>query len=315
MKLLIVADIHIKLGQRKVPRDWQANRIMLLADEINKHDVDKVVIAGDLLDVAKPTVDELGLMLDFLHAINPPKLIIPGNHEMVTKKKDCYLSLTAQLDELYDTEVVREFDSTTIPGVDLIPYNVINNPFTPVNKLAITHVRGEIPPHVVPEIDLDVFNDYEKVFAGDLHSHTNTQRNIYYPGSPFTTSFHRKPSNKGTTGIFLVDTETLQHEWVQLDLPELLRYTVNKEEDMVKHDYHHVVYELEGDLESLASVQDSELLDKKRTTDIYTEAQLKLDADADIVEEVKIYLTDIRGIEQDRAVRAATLAGVLSIGE
>lgn len=288
---------------------------MLLADEINKHDVDKVVIAGDLLDVAKPTVDELGLMLDFLHAIKQPKLVIPGNHEMVTKKKDCYLSLTAQLDELYDTEVVREFDSTTIPGVDLIPYNVINDPFTAVNPLAITHVRGEIPPHVVPEIDLDVFNDYKYVFAGDLHSYTNCQRNILYPGSPFTTSFHRKPSNKGTTGIFLVDTETHEYEWIQLDLPELLRYTVDNKNDMVKHDYHHVVYELEGELEDLADVQDSELLDKKVAKDVYTEAQLQLSEDADIVEEVKVYLTDIRDIEYERAQRAATLAGTLSIGE
>lgn len=288
---------------------------MLLAHEINKHEVDKVVIAGDLLDVAKPTVDEIGLMLDFLHAIKLPKLIIPGNHEMVNKKKDCYSSITDQLNELYDTEVVREFDTTTIPGVDLIPYNVIHNPFTAVNKMAITHVRGEIPPHVVPEIDLDVFNDYEKVFAGDLHSYTNCQRNILYPGSPFTTSFHRKPSNKGTTGIFLVDTETLQHEWIQLDLPELLRYTVDSKEDMVKHDYHHIVYELEGDLEDLADVQDSELLDKKIAKNIYVEAQLQFSEDADIVEEVKTYLMQIRGIEYERAQRAATLAGVLSIGE
>ena len=54
-----------------------------------------------------------------------------------------------------------------------------------------THVRGEIPPHVKPEVDLDMFEDFPVVFAGDLHAHSNTQRNIVYPGSPMTTSFHR----------------------------------------------------------------------------------------------------------------------------
>jgi len=47
-------------------------------------------------------------------------------------------------------------------------------------------------PHVKPEVDLDRFEDFPVVFAGDLHAHSNTQRNIVYPGSPMTTSFHRK---------------------------------------------------------------------------------------------------------------------------
>ena len=45
-----------------------------------------------------------------------------------------------------------------------------------------THVRGEIPPHVKPEVDLDRFEDFPIVFAGDLHAHSNSQRNIVYPG-------------------------------------------------------------------------------------------------------------------------------------
>ena len=58
-------------------------------------------------------------------------------------------------------------------------------------KPLFTHVRGEIPPHVKPEVDLDRFEDFPVVFAGDLHAHSNTQRNIVYPRSPMTTSFHR----------------------------------------------------------------------------------------------------------------------------
>ena len=73
-----------------------------------------------------------------------------------------------------------------------------------------THVRGEIPPHVKPEVDLDLFNDFPVVFAGDLHAHSNTQRNIVYPGSPMTTSFHRKEVE---TGYLLINSNTWTWMW------------------------------------------------------------------------------------------------------
>ena len=76
--------------------------------------------------------------------------------------------------------------------------------FCNTNKPLYTHVRGEIPPHVTPEVDLDRFNDFPVVYAGDLHSHSNTQRNIVYPGSPMTTSFHRDVVK---TGYLLIDEE------------------------------------------------------------------------------------------------------------
>lgn len=311
MLILIVADIHIKLGQRKVPRAWQASRIMQLAEEINKHKVDKVVIAGDLLDVAKPSVDEVGLMLDFLDAIDTETLIIPGNHEMVNKSKDCFLPLDSILSSHFETQVVREFDSTSIPNVDLIPYNIIHGDFPTVNKLAITHVRGEIPPHVLPEVDLAKFESYEKVFAGDLHSHTNSQLNILYPGSPYTTSFHRKPSNIGTTGMFIVDTNEGTHDWIQLDLPELLRYKATCEADMVADPINHVIYELEGDLKDLSQVKDSELLDKKVVNDVFMEAQLDLQEDSTLEDEVAMYLKNIKNMTQAQIEPICGLVGEL----
>lgn len=307
MKLLIVADIHIKLGQRKVPKDWAKARVMQLAEEINKLQPEGVVIAGDLLDVAKPSVEEVALMLDFLKEITVPKVLIPGNHEMVTKKRDCYEPLDAILTEYCNTGVIREFGSfDAIPNIDFIPYNVIKDDFPKTgNKYAITHVRGEIPPHVEPEVDLSKFAQYEKVFAGDLHSFQNSQLNLLYPGSPYTTSFHRNPSNKGTTGVFLFDSETGEHEWIQLDLPEMLRYTVSSPEEMLPDDRHCVIYELEGELEDLSKVKDSDLLDKKIANDVVTDAQLDF-SETELEEEVEIYLRDVKQMEETKIKRAVT---------
>lgn len=314
MKLLIVADIHVKLGQRKVPKEWQINRLNLLADEINKHKVDLVVIAGDLFDTAKPSVEEVGATLNFLQKIIDKKLILPGNHEMVNKKTDCFAPLDNILGTLLDTEVVRTFDQHTIPNVDIIPYNVLFQDFPDTtNRLAITHVRGSIPPHVEPEIDLERLSHYSKVFAGDLHSYTCSQLNILYPGSPFATSFHRSKQNKGNTGIFILDTVSEEHEWVQLDLPELLRLKASSTEEMVADPVNNVIYELEGELEDLAKVKDSDLLDKKVANNIYKEASLALEKDTPLEDEVFMFLKDIRNMPEDQIKRVIDLLAALKV--
>ena len=46
-------------------------------------------------------------------------------------------------------------------------------------------------------------------------------------------------------------------------LPQLLRKTVQDPADMIPTDYHHTIYEIEGDIQELAAVENSDLLDKK----------------------------------------------------
>ena len=84
MKVLFLADLHIKYP-KKVPKDWQRNRFMLLADEINKVECDLVILGGDTLDSVKPTTAELALFFDFLAQIRHRTIMFSGNHEMQTK--------------------------------------------------------------------------------------------------------------------------------------------------------------------------------------------------------------------------------------
>ena len=88
---------------------------------------------------------------------------------------------------------------------------------------------------------------------------------------------------------------TGEDEWVQLNLPELLRYKVSSPEDMIADEYNVVIYELEGDLEDLAKVKDSDLLDKKVANNVFSEAQLDLES-GDLTEEVKEYLIKIKQV-------------------
>lgn len=288
------ADHHIKLGQKNVPIGWQKNRFMALADILNKVECDYHIFGGDLFDVAKPSIQEVGLCYDFLKRIDKPIKMIPGNHEMENKKSDCYIHIAQMLEDLGVT-TYREF--THNDGIDYIPYNILKRDFPgSIARLAVTHVRGSIPPHVEPEVPLSKFSTYEKVFAGDLHSYTNSQENIWYPGSPISTSFHRRVPS-GSNGYFLIDTVSGEHTWTEIILPHLIRETVASEKDIIATEFHHTIYELEGTVDELGKVNSSiELLDKKVNTHISTESTLDFNNEIDISEELSIYLEKIKGI-------------------
>ena len=164
------------------------------------------------------------------------------------------------------------------------------------SKPLFTHVRGEIPPHVKPEVDLDMFEDFPVVFAGDLHAHSNTQRNIVYPGSPMTTSFHR---SKVKTGYILINPQDWSWMWEPFELPQLLRKTVTSSEEMTPTEFDHTIYEVEGDIQDLAGVKNSDLLDKK-VVKRKSEASLIIDKEMSIQEELVEYLTYILEINPDK---------------
>jgi hypothetical protein len=133
------------------------------------------------------------------------------------------------------------------------------------------------------------------VLAGDLHSYENSQRNILYPGSPITTSFHRKSVE---TGVILFDTDTLEHEFKPLGLPQLIRKTIKAGEPMPKTDPDHTIYEIEGDMSELSDVQDHELMDKKvvkRSTD----TALILNPEMSIEDEITEYLSYVLMLPED----------------
>lgn len=298
--ILFTADWHIKLGQKNVPREWARERYYNFFHQIRELEkvVDLHIIGGDIFDRV-PTMEELELFFDFVQGVSRvPTLIYAGNHE-ATKKNHTFLASLEKacisINPLVEiiVDVYKDYRFT------ILPYNELHKPNS-IEQLdkslpLFTHVRGEIPPHVVPEIALDRFKDFPVVFAGDLHSHSNTQRNIVYPGSPMTTSFHR---NKVETGYLLIEDDW-RWTWHAFDLPQLLRKTVSNPAEMVKGEVDHIIYELEGDIGDLSSVKNSELLDKK-VVKRNNEASLILDKKMTIGEELVEYLRYILEISDDK---------------
>jgi hypothetical protein len=295
MKILFTADVHIKLGQKNVPVEWAKNRFQLFIEQFAEmqNQADLVIVGGDVFDKV-PTTDEMELYFDFVASFKKPTIIYPGNHEAL-KKETSFLShlkrATNRLNSL--VTICDEYQFGDI--IDIIPYNKLadfqknSGTLDFQGRILCTHVRGEIPPHVKPEINLELLDRWQVVLAGDLHSYENSQRNILYPGSPYTTSFHR---NSVDTGAILLDSTSLEHEWLKFKLPQLIRRTVGVSDPKPPTDFDHTIYQVEGDMQELGDLEDSDLIDRKvikRDTD----SSLILDPEMSMSEEIKEYLTYI----------------------
>lgn len=305
MNIIFTADWHIRLGQKNIPVEWAKARYLKLFKDLSKlveeHSVRELIIGGDIFD-RTPSLEELAIYYKFLiifSSIDVDIIIYSGNHEAL-KKTTTFLSYLKDTTNAINPRACIIDDWFSNDRFDIIPYNKLKEfaekPSKPINKILFTHCRGEIPPHVTPEVNLDLFNTWDTVFAGDLHSHSNCQRNIVYPGSPVTTSFHRSITK---TGVVLIKPED-EWEWLELDMPQLIRKTVTNTNDMIKTEYHHTIYELEGDIQEMSKISNVDLLDKKIVAKDSV-SSLGLRSDMTIAEELGRYLKQVLLLSDEKA--------------
>lgn len=311
MRILFSADQHLNLRRKKVKKEWEKDRFeQYLTTMLDlESQADFTVLGGDFFD-KMPNLEELAIFLDYVSRVTIETYMLPGNHEATGKTKtflsqlkETVHSINPLFDIIDEPRIIRN-------TIALLPYTHLKSfkDSSIFKKRGIpylaTHVRGAIPPHVEPEVDLDIFKDFKRVLAGDLHDYKLCQKNIYYPGSPMTTSRVRANSS-GSHGVFILDTVTNNLSWVELYLPQLLRKTVSSAKEMVPDPVHNVVYELEGDIDSLSGVEDSDLLDKKLMSKAYEDKLL--DDTESMREEVFKYLKDVLNLKRDQ------IKGVMSV--
>ena len=239
--ILFCADEHILFRRKGVPSDFEKSRYSQLFDHLLNLSANPncaaVCHGGDLFDRA-PTIQETALVVRYLNAVVKPTYVIPGNHEQI-KKDTTFLSELTNIISNPLVIIISDYATYNIEGrgIDFIPFNRLKHFEKEGNaelnsELLITHVRGYIPPHVTPEVDLSIFDKWKLVLAGDLHSHSNSQRNIVYAGSPLTTSFYR---NRPEKGILKVDLGTLGIEFIDLNLPALIKLTVESKDEITEN--------------------------------------------------------------------------------
>ena len=301
-KILCSADWHIILHKKKVPYDWQVARFRQMFRKLIalEQRCDVHIIAGDIFD-KKPEPDEICLFLSYINSVTIPTYIIPGNHE-ATKKGESFFEYFTQENAIKNENVhvfTRNGRATVgKTSFQFFPYGEMQTGNLPVyveDDILVTHIRGEVPPHITPEYDFSLLSSWGLCLLGDLHfNHRYGDTNCYYPGSPLNTTFDRDENRPYGVDVYdVVDSHNYSREFVDLELPKLIRKKIAVGEKMVEDPINHVVYEVTGSLDQLAKIENSELLDKKMVEKPAEESTLDLKGKT-TYEELEIYLNHIK---------------------
>ena len=318
IRILSSADWHVNLHRKKIPYLWQHNRFQLMFDkflDLEKR-CDVHVIAGDLFD-KEPDTDEICLVLSYLNAVQIPTLIIPGNHEATTRGRTFWEhfklenTITNPNVHIY-TENANEVHAGQ--RFCFFPYGSVQTNKLPdyyEDAILVTHIRGEVPPHITAEYDFEKIRPWKLTLLGDLHfRHRYRDFNVYYPGSPLNTTFDRDDSRE--YGVDIIELESIDNYNVRfhnLDLPKLIRRTVSVGTLMKADPFHHVIYEVTGSIDELARVEKSELLDKKMVDKPAGDSVLDL-KDKTVIEELAIWLDHVKVAEKDTVLEEYKKLGI-----
>lgn len=307
IKILSSADWHVNLHRKKIPRQWQMSRFQLLFNKLLEleNQCDVHVIAGDLFD-KEPDPDEICLVLAYLNSVQKPTIVVPGNHEATSRGRTFWEHF--KLENTIKNPLVHIFTENgridiAGQGFCAFPYGSVQTDKLPDyvdGDVLITHIRGEVPPHITAEYDFEKLRPWKLVLLGDLHfRHKYKDYSVYYPGSPLNTTFDR--DDKREYGVDIITMRSIDDysvDFVNLSLPKLIRRTVSVNEPMVQDLYHHVIYEVTGSIDELAKVKKTDMLDKKMVEKPATGATLDL-KDKSLYEELEIYLRYIKVAEAE----------------
>ena len=301
-KILCSADWHIILHKKKVPYEWQVNRFKQMFRKLIalEQSCDVHIIAGDIFD-KKPEPDEICLFLSYINSVTIPTYIIPGNHE-ATRKGESFFEYFTQ-ENAIKNENVHVFTRNGRASVgktsfQFFPYGEMqmdNLPDYIEDDIMVTHIRGEVPPHITPEYDFSRLAPWRLCLLGDLHfNHRYGNTNCYYPGSPLNTTFDRDENRQYGVDIYdFINDKDYRREFVDLELPKLIRKRVTAGEAMLEDKINHVVYEVTGSIDELSRIENTELLDKKIAAGPTEDSKLDL-KNKTVHEELEIYLEYIK---------------------
>jgi len=314
MKILHSADWHILLHKKKVPYKWQVNRFKTFFSKLIKLEkqCEVHIIAGDIFD-KKPEPDEVCLFLSYINSVTIPTYIIPGNHE-ATRKGETFLEHFTQENAIKNSNVHLITKNKRVQEgsayFQFFPYGEMQIDNLPIiqheKDILVTHIRGEVPPHITSEYDFEKLRPWKLILLGDLHfAHKYLDYPAYYPGSPLNVTFDRDEKRQyGVNIVTLIADSSFKYkvDFVDLKLPKLIRKTIKVNGEMKKDDINHVLYEVTGSIDELSKIENSELLDKKIATQPVEDSKLDL-KNKTIIEELELYLDFIKIKNTEQVVK------------
>ena len=215
----IVSDIHINLRRHSA---FETSRVLALAALLVSKDYTHIVLNGDLLDHARPTLQEAKLAQDFIKIIsniNTMVYLLDGNHEAIDVSKKLSTYDYIQMPScVYIKDSVVQIEERDIRMVSWSHLKALSRPTAA--DLLITHVRCEVKPHIKAERDMMFLQEYPLCILGDIHSRYAPADNALYTSSPYAISF----SSKDPKGSYIeINMEDMIPHYVDTNLAQKVK--------------------------------------------------------------------------------------------
>lgn len=258
MKVAIVGDVHLTLRKYK---EFEENRFKLLIDELIATEPRFILFAGDLLDHARPSLEEQELLYYAINKITRSGIkvqIIDGNHEALSETTSTY-DMIMKHNKVYNKNSSL-FLLGTKPnpnlGIRAIGWTTVKHvEHTKTNEILISHLRSN---HglLKEEYNIKHLSEcYSQVFLGDLHFRYSPYENVHYTSSPYSTKF--TDSKLSDYGFIMLETDDYTWKYIDLNLPCKVKRSCNAK-DINKTirglDKHLIKLEVKGTLEELQTL-------------------------------------------------------------
>ena len=199
LKIVVTGDIHINTNRF---REFELKRLSYLQKNINKQKPDLVILNGDILDKAKPTLQDLQLFYKFTSGIKSTIFLIAGNHEELSIRETCY-DFIPEVNYTYITTGKLEYKDWKLLFVS---HNHLNDIKKLKGDILFTHYRSAVNIHTTDEYNNKLVSEKFKItFLSDIHQKMNPYMNILYTSSPNSLKFNKEVDTYGFYVITLND--------------------------------------------------------------------------------------------------------------
>ncbi|WP_411360151.1 exonuclease SbcCD subunit D [Pseudidiomarina sp. YC-516-91] len=169
MKLLHTSDWHLgRIFNQQSLLDDQAHVLKQIIDYAKEHNVDAVIVAGDIYDRALPSAEAVGLLdrtlTRLIRELNTPVVMISGNHDGAQRLgfgsellKHSGLHLFTSFSQLLQpVQLQASFGQVNIWGIPYCDPENVNDYFkvkTTDHQTAQEHVTGVLKAHIAENFD------------------------------------------------------------------------------------------------------------------------------------------------------------------
>jgi DNA repair exonuclease SbcCD nuclease subunit len=235
MEIIIVSDIHLNLRNKNTYEyNFEVNRFLKLFEYVNNLKPDMVILAGDILDNARPTLEEQYILKQGLDFLDCEVYIIDGNHERISDSIYTYDLLTFSGDDnimyMSNSSIMLNKYSTQLHfkgHKEITNTNIahINTNRRIKNHILFTHARCTIPPHIKEEINFNKLRKkYSLVLVGDIHQPLDLYDNVKYIDSPY--SIHYSKNRNYHIGKLTIDSSGYKFERIVTNLPNKVKVNI-----------------------------------------------------------------------------------------